>query len=63
MDKIVAFYNDLPQTAQIVLAGLGAVIIVSKLVTAFQAFLGIFILTGDSVRTPNPRPDLPPTHN
>ncbi|KAH6685904.1 estradiol 17-beta-dehydrogenase 12-B [Plectosphaerella plurivora] len=49
MEKIVAFYNDLPQTAQLVLAGLGAVILVSKLVTAFQAFLGIFILTGDSL--------------
>lgn len=50
MDRIVSLYNDLPQTAQIVLAGLGAVIILSKIVTTFQAFLGIFILSGDSVR-------------
>lgn len=49
MDKIVSFYNDLPQTVQIVLAGVGAVILATKAVTAFQAFLGIFILSGDSL--------------
>lgn len=49
MERILEYYQDLPPTIHMVLAGLGAFVIATKFLSSLQFFLGLFVFSGKNV--------------
>lgn len=50
MERILEYYQDLPPTIHMVLAGLGAFVIATKFLSSLQFFLGLFVFSGKNLR-------------